>query len=221
MPHKQKRFWLWFGAGFCVAAMVTACILVPLRFPRPDVVGYFGSIAGGLAGGAMTVLAGWLAWSAAQKQIRQQERLIELTVEEHRERTRKLIMDCYYGLDAVEFELARRAQAAISEGAALPAMTPSDAIALIYFDASRIQSDSDAWRISRKVMDDLLQISFEVAALNYWIVEEQDIALDSFEDWKSPSFEEFLNKNKALRRKLSALKSELRATFWELGAQKH
>lgn len=97
---RWEKFWLIGALAFITTALMVFSA-VAMWSKADAVTGYLGSIIGGLIGGAMTIAAGWMAWSAAQQQIAKQDETINLLVDEQRRRLVTVMIEVAHGLERI------------------------------------------------------------------------------------------------------------------------
>lgn len=166
--------WMRFSASLVGTSAALILIAAPFLNLDPSLTSYFGNIAGGVTGGAMTVFAGWLAWTAAKEQIgSQQQQLelmrkqLELSNDEHRKRLHRFYGDARaevvnLGLALfVENQAAMKAANLLETGAEIDLYKYSTDIPLI-----KIFEHDDSWRSSHEIITDFWTMDSLARLLN-------------------------------------------------------
>ncbi|WP_155982270.1 hypothetical protein [Xanthobacter sp. 126] len=148
-----KKLGYVFAASFIVSGLTVACALAPVLSDRVEIVGFWGSIAGGMVGGAMTLAAGWLAWTAAQRQIATQMTILQLTTDEHLKRTYRMLHNIAHAAG----RLQKDAHKAINEAASPMRILRTSSFPMEECDPiaggglTEVITDPDFWRIDFKL----------------------------------------------------------------------
>lgn len=159
MSERWKKRFKWFGAGFAGSFFFFLyAVWIPYKIPNDEFVGYMGNVASGVLGGGVTLFAGWLAWSAAQRQIEKQQEILEQVSNEHRQRKIRLLLAFDHFLEQllrqiVYFEYRRRG---VSYGP----------VWRRFSDMSYLLTDPDLWRLDYDLVLRLQGIEAQIFALN-------------------------------------------------------
>lgn len=158
-----KKLGYVFAASFVVSGLTVACALAPILSDRAEIIGFWGSIAGGMVGGAMTLAAGWLAWTAAQRQIAAQLAVLELATDEHLKKSVRALNEVE--MIAVQIAvvagetLRKRSVLAVDP---LSASQPMDG----NLDWQGALSNPEFWRIDFSLADDIRRAQTAVLTYN-------------------------------------------------------
>lgn len=160
---------------------------------------FLGSVIGGALGGLFTVFAGWLAWSAAQKQITQQQKVIELAVDEHRQRKLRLLKNLILSLEPSAMGAEQLVE--IANQGLLFVLPSNPGIDALFSCAETIHFDDDAWRLGADVVAeiDFLESKRLEIARNQ---EAQGRKIRPPHEWRALGLENYAARARALHTRL-------------------
>ncbi|WP_332117256.1 hypothetical protein [Azorhizobium caulinodans] len=166
----------WIFIVLSASFFVTFLMAAPTMPFCKDTLAYIGAVGGGALGGLMTVFAGWLAWTAANKQIVGQEQQLEvvqrqlaLTLDEHRSRTVRLMMEIQMSLLFMEGSIDKMltdhfARSVVADALHAPQIGPRHPYRIPPGDLQKCFLHPDWWRIdlglSRRL--ERLQIAYDM-----------------------------------------------------------
>jgi hypothetical protein len=178
-----KKLALVFSGSFVVAGLSVAAALAPMFSDRPEIIGYWGGVAGGLAGGAMTLAAGWLAWTAAQHQIASQQTLLELTADEHRKRSVRLLRDVVSQTRTVvtdTFNVEKKVRPLVrlnDDGVLTRRMALRIDVFPVIRGLERALGDTDLWRLDFALVEDMQRLQSMIENFNSFQTKNTRIGL--------------------------------------------
>lgn len=164
-----KKLALVFSGSFVVSGLSVAAALAPMLSDRPEIIGYWGGIAGGLAGGAMTLVAGWLAWTAAQRQIEAQRAVLALATDEHLKRSVHMLHEIRAAGSRIRdsIKIATSVDPAVWKAArALSSKSVFEECDPLDTDWQSVLDDPDFWRIDLLLADKIRLAQREIEGFN-------------------------------------------------------